>query len=68
MLHARAAADPGLRVAYPSYDLASRPQTEVVGDRAPLAWEYDTWNRPTAVRLPDVVARDPAGDFRGFSR
>jgi RHS repeat-associated protein len=63
-----AAFDAGLAVAYPSYDLASRPASEVVGAREPLAWEYDVFSRPVEVRLPAGAGRAPGGAFAGFHR
>ncbi|HET9768630.1 MAG TPA: hypothetical protein VFS60_17420, partial [Thermoanaerobaculia bacterium] len=59
--------DAALAVRYPSYDLASRPGSEVVGGRAALAWTYDNWDRPTGVTLPVGVGRG-AGSFEGFTR
>ncbi len=59
--------DAALAVRYPSYDLASRPGSEVVGARAALSWQYDTWDRPTGVTLPTGVGRG-AGAFEGFTR
>ncbi len=59
--------DPALAVRYPGYDLGSRPQAEVVGGRTPLAWRYDTWNRPVELTLPLGPGR-AAGGFEGFAR
>ncbi|HSL81419.1 MAG TPA: hypothetical protein VLF66_01500, partial [Thermoanaerobaculia bacterium] len=60
--------DPDLAVAYPSYDLGSRPGAEVVGTRDPLAWTWDVFGRPTEVRLPSGTGRSGAGTFEGFAR
>jgi len=60
--------DPELAVRYPSYDLASRPGSETVGGRAPLSWQYDTWDRPVEVTLPAGPGRSAAGTFKGFDR
>jgi len=58
---------PELGVRYPTYDLASRPGSEIVGSRSPLSWQYDTWSRPTEVTLPAGPGRG-AGLFQGFER
>src|SRR6185295_13612699 len=60
--------DADLAVRYPTYDLASRPGSEVVGSRAPLSWHYDTWSRPTEVTLPAGPGRSGTGAFQGFER
>jgi YD repeat-containing protein len=60
--------DPALAVSYPSYDLASRPSSEVVGSRSPLSWRYDTWDRPVELTLPAGPGRGAAGPFQGFTR
>lgn len=57
-----------LSVAYPTYDLGSRPSAEVVGARGPLSWQYDVYNRPEKVFLPDGPGRDSMGAFEGFRR
>ncbi len=62
------AVDPALRVAYSSYDLASRPASETVGSRQPLGWRYDTWSRRVELTLPAGVGRDANGAFTGFER
>ena len=61
-------ADPSLRVSYPEYDLGSRPAREIVGDRAALSWEHDTFDRRTQVVLPAGVGRKSGNLFEGFSR
>ena len=60
--------DPSLTVAYPSYDLASRPGEERVGARGALAWTYDIYSRPTQMSLPVGLSRDSGGAFQGFNR
>ncbi|HKH43760.1 MAG TPA: Ig-like domain-containing protein [Thermoanaerobaculia bacterium] len=60
--------DPALAVRYPTYDLASRPASEVVGSRAPLSWRYDTWSRPVEMTLPAGPGRGVSGAFQGFTR
>ncbi len=60
--------DAALAVSYPSYDLASRPASEVVGSRAPMSWSYDTWDRPLKVTLPAGAGRSGGGGFQGFER
>ncbi len=60
--------DPGLAVGYPSYDLASRPGSEVVGERDPLSWSYDVFSNPTSVELPAGVGRGATSPLTGFTR
>ncbi len=60
--------DSELAVAYPSYDLASRPSAEVVGSRDFLAWSWDVFSRPSEVHLPAGPGRAAGGAFEGFSR
>jgi len=60
--------DPVLAVAYPSYDLGSRPGAEVIGQRSPLSWSYDVYDNPTEVRLPSGPGRGISGAFQGFLR
>ena len=60
--------DAALAVTYPSYDLASRPASEVVGARQPLEWTYDTWNRPIESVLPPGPGRAGSGSYRGLRR
>jgi RHS repeat-associated protein len=59
---------PAFQVSHPTFDLASRPASEVVGDRAPLAWRFDTWDRPVEVTLPAGPGRGTEGPFQGFTR
>jgi RHS repeat-associated protein len=61
------AVDPALAVAYPAYDMASRPGRELVGSRPPLTWTYDVWSRPVELGLPLGVGRG-AGSFVGYQR
>lgn len=59
--------DSRLSVAYPTYDLGSRPQEEKVGEREALGWAWDIYNRPTETRLPAGIGS--TGDaFAGFVR
>ena len=60
--------DAALAVAYPRYDLASRPGSEVVGARSPFTWKYDTWNRPIESVLPAGPGRNGSGSFQGLQR
>ena len=60
--------NPALTVAYPSYDLASRPGEERVGARGAMGWTYDLYSRPTELTLPSGLSRDPNGSFQGFTR
>ena len=60
--------DPTLAVRYPSYDLSSRPASEIVGGRTAMSWRYDTWSRPVEVTLPGGVGRSDDGAFLGFAR
>ena len=60
--------DPSLTVAYPSYDLASRPGEERVGARGAMAWTYDLYSRPVQLSLPVGLSRDSGGSFQGFTR
>jgi RHS repeat-associated protein len=60
--------DPELAIAYPSYDLGSRPAAEVVGGREPLSWTWDAFGNPTKVRLPSGTGRGATGAFLGFER
>jgi RHS repeat-associated protein len=60
--------DAALAVAYPSYDLASRPGSEVVGARSPFTWKYDTWDRPVESALPAGPGRNGSGSFQGLQR
>jgi RHS repeat-associated protein len=60
--------DPSLTLTYPSYDLGSRPAAETVGQREPLSWSWDVFDRPTSVRLPTGPGRQAGGAFTGFSR
>jgi len=60
--------NPALTLAYPSYDLASRPGAEVVGERDPLSWTYDTFDRPVEVELPSGPGRAAGGSLLGFQR
>jgi RHS repeat-associated protein len=60
--------DPALAVAYPFYDLGSRPAAEVVGSRDPLAWTWDAFGNPETVRLPSGTGRGATGAFLGFER
>ena len=39
-----------------------------MGGRDPLAWSYDTWNRPVEVTLPAGPGRSAGGPFAGFAR
>ncbi len=64
----RADEDPSLTVAYPTYDLASRPDEELVGAREAMGWTYDLYSRPTELTLPSGLSRDPNGSFQGFTR
>ncbi|HKV12058.1 MAG TPA: polymorphic toxin-type HINT domain-containing protein [Thermoanaerobaculia bacterium] len=59
--------DAALAVRYPTYDLGSRPASELVGGRA-LSWQYDTWDRPVEVTLPAGPGRRTEGPFQGFTR
>jgi RHS repeat-associated protein len=63
--------DASLEVAWPSFDLASRPREERVGARGALAWSWDTWNRPVSLELPSVArvgAFGAADPLRGWTR
>ncbi|MFL6203232.1 MAG: Ig-like domain-containing protein [Thermoanaerobaculia bacterium] len=60
--------DAALAVAYPLYDLASRPGSEVVGARSPFTWKYDTWSRPVESVLPAGPGRNNSGSFQGLQR
>lgn len=61
-------ADAELTVAYPIYDLGSRPGSEVVGARGPMSWQYDVYSRREQVFLPTGPGRDQNGTFEGWSR
>ncbi|HEX2551952.1 MAG TPA: DUF6531 domain-containing protein, partial [Nocardioidaceae bacterium] len=60
--------DPALAIRYAAYDLASRPASEIVGNRAPMSWRYDTWDRPVELTLPEGPGRAANGPFQGFTR
>jgi RHS repeat-associated protein len=62
------AADAGLSVIYPNYDLGSRPGSEVVGARGPMSWQYDVYSRREKTILPVGPGRDSNGPFQGWSR
>jgi len=56
------------KVDYSDYDLGGRPTEETVGERPPLAWSYDVFDRPTNVTLPEGVGRDAGDPFTGYER
>ncbi|MCP4550380.1 MAG: hypothetical protein GY835_28305, partial [bacterium] len=64
--------DPTTRVSYDrgdgiGFDLAGRPYQEAVGERNPMTWTYDPWNRSTSVTMPGGLW-NTTGPASGFQR
>jgi RHS repeat-associated protein len=74
LLSARQPSNPNASVGFEGYDLGGRPSYERVGNLGdtplppPLFREYDTWDRPVAVSLPEGVGRRAGGAFIGYRR